>query len=273
MVAESKVGQRSLLTRRETSQILLLHRRLSSAKTAPAMKTLFVYARLYVECLRKAAAGIRKNPWTLLLPIVLLPAFFIIGALLWPLGFVGGILMVFVRAALISCYLYFTGEVVSQSRVRISEFGRSIGTYLWSVVNLYFVLWIATFLLNLALRTNPRIAYLSEQLFSLASLILLNPAPEIIYLRGTYGGMATVQRSVAFVQQNWIEWFAPNLPLAALAYLVRDILYPAYTLTPLIAAIPIGALFQLAMVFRGHLFLALDGSTHRQRMFRYRSPT
>ena len=237
------------------------------------MKIFFVYARLYGECLRKAMVGIRKNPWTLLLPIPLLPAFFVIGALLWPLGFVGGILMVFVRAALISCYLYFTGEVVSQSRVRISEFGRSIGTYLWSVVNLGFVLWLATFLLSLALRTNPRVGYLFEQLFWLASLILLNPAPEIIYLRGTYGGMATVQRSIAFVQQNWIEWFVPNVPLAALVYFIGAVLYPPYTLGSLIAAIPIGAFFQLAMVFRGHLLLALDGSTHRQRMFRYRSPT
>src|SRR5260370_28871273 len=103
---------------------------------ADQMKILVVYARLYWESLRKAILGIRKNSWTLLLPIPLLPAFFLIGALLWPLGFVGGILMVFVRAALISCYLYFTGEVVSQSRVRISEFSPSICTYLWSVVNL-----------------------------------------------------------------------------------------------------------------------------------------
>src|SRR5262249_23412961 len=182
-------------------------------------------------------------------------------------------LMVFVRAALISCYLYFTGEVVSQSRVRISEFGRSIGTYLWSVVNLGFVLWLATFLLSLVLRTNLQLAYLFEQLFWLASLILLNPAPEIIYLRGTYGGMATVQRSIAFVQQNWIEWFAPNIPLAALAYFTAAAFDPPYTVRSLIAAVPIGAFFQLAMVFRGHLFLALDASSHRQRMSRYRSHT
>src|SRR5215469_3330368 len=151
------------------------------------MKIFFVYGRLYGECLRKALAGIRKSPWTLLLPIVLLFGYRIIGELLRPLrvidrlGLIGGILMVLVVAALISCYLYFTGEVVSQSRVRVSEFGRSIGTYLWSVVNLGFVLWLATFLLNLALRTNPRVGYLFEQLFWLASLILLNPAPEIIY--------------------------------------------------------------------------------------------
>jgi hypothetical protein len=236
------------------------------------MKILVVYARLYWESLRKAILGIRKNPWTLLLPIPLLPAFFLIGALLWPLGFVGGILMVFVRAALISCYLYFTGEVVSQSRVRISEFSRSIGTYLWSVVNLGFVLWIATFLVSMLFRTNARAGYLFEQLFWLASLILLNPAPEVIYLRGTYGGLATVQRSVAFVQQNWIEWFVPNLPLAFLGYLVLPWLAQPELLGVLLVAIPIGALFHLTMVFRGHLFLALDRSSHRQRMFRYRSP-
>ena len=236
------------------------------------MKILVVYERLYWECLRKAILGIRKNPWTLLLPIPLLPAFFVIGALLSPLGFIGGILMVFVRAALISCYLYFTGEVVSQSRVRLSEFSRSIGTYLWSVVNLGFVLWIATFLLSMLFRTNARAGYLFGQLFWLASLILLNPAPEVIYLRGTYGGLATVQRSVEFVQQNWIEWFVPNLPLAFLGYSILPWMAQPHLLSLLVVAIPIGALFHLAMVFRGHLFLALDRSSHRQRMFRYRNP-
>lgn len=242
------------------------------------MKILAVYARLYWECLRKAILGIRKSPWTLLLPVGLLIAFAVADNLLGGLrfggglGFVAGILMVFVQAALISCYLYFVGEVVSQSRVRVSEFGRSIGTYLWSVVNLGFVLWVATLLIGLLFRTNAGAGYLFGQLFWLASLILLNPAPEIIYLRGTYGGLATVQRSIAFVQQNWIEWFAPNLPLAALGYLSLPYLAQPDLLRLVLVAIALGALFHLAMVFRGHLFQALDGSSHRQRMFRYRSP-
>jgi len=243
------------------------------------MKIFFVYARLYGECLRKAMAAIRKNPWTLLLPVVLLFAYRNISELLGPLrvidrlGLIGGILMVLVVAALISCYLYFTGEVVSQSRVRVSEFGRSIGTYLWAVVNLGFVVWVARLLLSLALRANPRAAGTAELLLLLASFILLNPAPEIIYARGTYGGLATVQRSIAFVQQNWIEWFVPNLPLAALALILVSMLDQLDAPVAWAAQIPIGAFYHVAMVFRGHLFLALDGSTHRQRMFRYRSPT
>jgi hypothetical protein len=240
------------------------------------MNILVVYARLYWECLRKAILGIRKSPWTLLLPVALLIAYVLAQNLLGSLrlgggfGFVAGILMVFVQAALISCYLYFVGEVVSQSRVRVSEFGRSIGTYLWSVVNLGFVLWVASFLIGMLFRTNAGAAYL---LLVLASLILLNPAPEIIYLRGTYGGLATVQRSIAFVQQNWIEWFIPNLPLVALGYLISPWLFAQPDLLSFFAlAIAVGALFHVAVVFRGHLFQALDGSTHRQRMFRYRSP-
>jgi hypothetical protein len=36
------------------------------------------------------------------------------------------------------------------------------------------------------------------------------------------------------------------------------------------APILIGALLHVLMVFRGFLFEILDGSTHRQRMFRFR---
>ena len=43
------------------------------------------------------------------------------------------------------------------------------------------------------------------------------------------------------------------------------------TLGDLITPVLEGALLHLVMVFRGHLFAALDGSSHRQRMYRYRS--
>ena len=38
-----------------------------------------------------------------------------------------------------------------------------------------------------------------------------------------------------------------------------------------VASLVGGALFHVIMVFRGHLFGELDGSTHRQRMFRHRN--
>ena len=54
-------------------------------------------------------------------------------------------------------------------------------------------------------------------------VILLNAAPEVIYQRGSRGGLETVQRSVRFLQANWIEWGIPNLLILAVWWFVpRD---------------------------------------------------
>ena len=99
--------------------------------------------------------------------------------------------------------------------------------------------------------------------------------PEVIYQRHTYGGLATIQRAVQFLQANWMEWGVPNLLLLALLWLAwRDglgLLMQVGTAGVVLWSIFFGSLLHLVMVFRGHLFAALDGSSHRQRMFRYRT--
>ncbi len=232
------------------------------------MKVLVVYARLYAECLAQAVNGLKKNAWTLLLPAVLYVAWEISAGLAAPLGLVGGVLRALFLDALASCYLYFLGEVVSHSRVTVAEMGRSIGAYFWSIVNLYFVLWVAELLVGMVLRGNPNGGLLKLGLF-LVALVLLSAAPEAIYQRGTYGGLATIQRSISFLQQHWIEWLLPSAILVVVIYWIPDLYYLGSG--GLIATgIAKGAIFHLGMVFRGHLYGALDGSTHRQRMFKYR---
>jgi hypothetical protein len=170
-------------------------------------------------------------------------------------------------AALGSCYLYFVGEIVSRSRVTLAEMGRSIGAYFWSVVNLTFVIWVARWIVQLLSRNFPN-SGLMEGLFYV-SLILLSAAPEAIYQRSTYGGLATIQKSISFLQQHWIEWLLPSAAFFAALWLVPGLqLYGPLGLVA--SAILRGAIFHVGMVFRGHLFAALDGSTHRQRMFKYR---
>jgi hypothetical protein len=237
------------------------------------MKVLGVYARLYAECLTQAINGLKKNAWTLLLPAVLYIAWVqsvILMARLGfgPFGLVAGLLRALFLDALFSCYLYFVSEIISHSRVTVAEIGRSIGPYFWSIVNLHFVLYFAGMLAGMVLRGNPNGSYLMLGL-SLIALILLSAAPETIYQRGTYGGIPTIQRSISFLQQHWIEWLLPSAIFIAAIWWIPDLSYFG-SLGLIATAVAKGAVFHLGMVFRGHLFAALDGSTHRQRMFKYR---
>jgi len=235
------------------------------------MNVFTVYLRIYADAFRQALTGIAKNAWTLLLPIALLEANeFLSRLVILALGRLGQFVVWVVVAAAASCYLYFLGEVVAKSRVKLDEFGRSVGAYFWSVANLFFVYWVASLVIDLMV-PGPQKAVFSQLLY-LAGVIVLNAAPEVMYQRGTHGGLETVQRSVRFLQANWIEWGIPNLLiLAAWWFTPPAALLGLGTLGTVLAGVVEGALLHLVMVFRGHLFAALDGTSHRQRMYKWRS--
>jgi hypothetical protein len=185
-----------------------------------------------------------------------------------------GIVLGLVFAALGSCYLYFLGEMVSNAKVRLSEFRKSIGAYFWSVANVLFVYWIASVVLGYVLSHSPQ-AQSANIALQLVALVLLNAVPEVIYQRHTYGGLATIQRAIQFLQGNWLEWGVPNLLLLAALWLVLKNGLGAVeglgSLGLVLWSVVFGSLLHAVMIFRGYLFAALDGTSHRQRMFRYRT--
>src|SRR5512144_2216838 len=111
------------------------------------MSAIALYAKLYRKCFRDSLSMIGKNPWTLLLPAAILIARGWAGRLAFPFGIFGGILVMLATAALFSCYLYFLQDLVRGGRVAVSmdQLKTSLGAYLWSVVNVFFVVWIASF--------------------------------------------------------------------------------------------------------------------------------
>jgi hypothetical protein len=230
------------------------------------MLTIRVYLTLYAACFGRALQGIRHNAWTLLLPIALWGVLLGAGRVAAGLGLVGGILLGLLLDALFSSYLYFTGEIVAQSKARLRELKASFLAYFWSVMGVAFVVWIAQLLLGTALARNPN-AWLILLLVRGVAFVLCNATPEVIYQKGTYGGMATIQQSIRFIHENWIEWFIPNIAISvAYFYVVSGLL--ALDVPFWAVAIVAGALLHLLMIFRGHLFRELDGSSHRQRMFK-----
>lgn len=234
------------------------------------MKVIVVYLRLYADCMSKALEGVGKNVWTLLLPMALLGAFVVSMQLIAPLGaLLAGFIVFFVESALIGCYLYFLRELVNRSKVSLQELRQSFTAYFWSVMNLLFVLWIVELVLSFMVGHQPNAATLTFLVF-LAEFILLNAFPEVIYVRGTYGGLQTIQSCIHFIQQSWIEWFIPNLAFGAFFYFAYAQSLRYGNLGLLVFALAGGAVLHILMVFRGHLFEALDSSSHRQRMFKYR---
>jgi len=232
---------------------------------------LLVYARLYARAFVDALSAIGRSAWTLLLPIALLVAMYFAMILVSPLGYAGGFIMAFVEAALCSVYSYFLAMLVTGNVARMSEVRTSVTAYFWNWLNFSFVLWLISLGLDIATKSNPQGRALLI-IVPLMEAIALNAAPETIYLKGSGNGIETIQRSFGFIQENWIEWFVPNGLLIAGVWFAWNsgliFKFPGGVVALLITA---GALLHVVMVFRGFLFQLLDGSTHRQRMFKFKN--
>jgi hypothetical protein len=235
------------------------------------MKVIAVYAGIYGKAFTNALAAIAKNPWTLLLPMGLAVAWVVLGMILGSAldPYSGGMLIGLARSAALSIYCFFLGGLVANQKVGIDQLRTSIGAYFWSWISIFFVLWIVDLVLTPVFKTNPDLALP----YSLVQLIALNTVPETIYQKGTRGGIETIQRSFGFLQENWIEWFIPNgLVLGGVfaASVFGAVLSIFGTLGAIVSALVVGVLIHVYAVFRGFLYEALDGSTHRQRMYRAR---
>lgn len=237
------------------------------------MKVIAVYARIYGQAFTNALAAIVKNAWTLLLPMGLAVAWLHLGTFVgnsmdpWS----GGLVISLLEGAAFSIYSFFLGGLVAQQKVGLDQLKTSIGTYFWSWLNIFFVVWIAGLVLKPIFTANPNLA----MPVTLVLLIALNTVPETIYLKGTRGGIDTITRSFGFMQENWIEWFVPNglvLAIIVVGMVFGTVVLSLFgTVGTLGIGLLLGILTHVYAVFRGFLYEALDGSTHRQRMFRFRN--
>lgn len=230
-----------------------------------------VYARIYGTAAAQALGAIRKSPWTLALPAGLIFVLAFAGSFASAMpAMLGGILFQFAKAAAVSAYLYFAGQLISASKTSIEEFRHSVAAYFWPVVSLSFFVWVVEFLAASFIGGREELTPLYSALL-LAEFLVLNATPETIYLKGTTGGLETITESIKFLNANWLEWYIPNAVLAAVLWgLYMKLPLSSSLLAQILAAVVLGIFLHLAMLFRGFLFRALDGSTHRQRMFRNR---
>ncbi|HEX9136184.1 MAG TPA: hypothetical protein VF905_04460 [Nitrospirota bacterium] len=220
-----------------------------------------------------------------------------------PLGMAGGFLLGAINALLVGATLSLIEQSVSFARsLTFRDVLDSFGHYFWDVIGVGFVLWLPLMALDMGTRANPNGLFLSYAVMLLI-FILLNPAPEVIYQVRHDSPLDVFKSAYEFVLENWIEWFLPMglllIPLlAAPGGLVaffrlsrrvgrgagldfsQILLLPFTILESWFTYLGLGSdlawyimLFftpptaVAILLFRGHLFASLSGSTRRQRQF------
>ncbi len=257
--------------------------------------------RLYHQSLLAALQSLQQS-W-ILIPVLLVftLGFVLVTSLIAPMGMVGGLLLGAANALIIGSTLSLTEEAVCGGRrLQWQDVPQSLGQYFWDVISVGFLVWFPLLFLEMGLQANPYQPLIASAVFFLMFL-LLNPVPEIIYQSRKGSAFEIVQESYEFVLENWIEWFLPvaivlapfglsffgqissqagrrgGLDFWSLITLPFSILSQWLSLLGLssetsffivLIFTPIAAVFTL--LFRGHLFAALHGSSRRQRMFQNR---
>ncbi|GJL64069.1 MAG: hypothetical protein NPIRA04_27230 [Nitrospirales bacterium] len=258
--------------------------------------------QLYQQALQSTIRSFLRG-WMMTLVVVGFAMLMMVVTLLASsLGMLGGLIAGAANAFVIGATLYLIEQVVLGARkIQWADIPQSAGQYFWDVISVGFLVWFPLMMLEMALQANPYRPVLTTAVFFLV-FVLLNPVPEVIYQRRPGSAMEVVRESYEFVLENWIEWFLPIAILLApfgLSFFFefssqagmrggldffQIFTVPFRLLTSwleyfgisnagssvlIILCTPILGVFML--IFRGHLFSALHGSTRRQRQFQARS--
>ena len=216
---------------------------------------LVVYARV----LRRTSDLTVRNWWLGLVAIGYQGLLLGLIPLLATLGMVGGFLMAFAMAALLSSWLVLVGHVVRAGRTVLADLPGSFVVHLGDVLTFGFLLWALRYIAAIAFADFSYAAIV----FELALLVFLSAVPEEIYL-GNNAGAAVFVESYRFVAAHWIEW----LPATAVLLLVT-LIASAVPFLP-VAVVTGGIALAFMFIGRGLLFLELSTSSRRAREFQRR---
>jgi hypothetical protein len=258
--------------------------------------------RLYQQALRATVQSFARG-WVIAIAVVLFAGLMVLAtSVAAPLGILGGFILGAVNALLIGATLSLIEQAVRGARrLAFRDIGESLGQYFWDVIGLGFVLWVPIMLLERGMTANPNGPFLAAAIFLLL-FILLNPAPEVIYQVRHESPLDVIRESYEFVIENWIEWFLPLAIIVAplgLSFFFgisgrlgrgagldffQVLVLPFTLLTVWLSYLGLsdvtssGLVIVLTppvavamLIFRGHLFAALHGSSRRQRLFQGRA--
>lgn len=193
------------------------------------------------------------------------------------LSILSGIIIAIITAAFISNYLYLLFNIINYDRINIQIFKDGFKYFLWKIYGVLFIAYLGSYLLSIVNNMLGNLSFIINMLIYLGILVILNPLPETIYLK-SYGSWESVQSAFEFMGENWFNWILPNIIfLGAIYFITGNLLTNVFTthlsfnmvfsIRNIILYIIGQGLFSFTMIYRGHLYKLLSGSTRRKRMF------
>ena len=234
------------------------------------------------EAGKKTLESFKKN-WIIIFTgfvytILNIAIYGILGTLLsGPLYILSGIIAAIVSAAMVSNYLYLLFNIINYNRVTVQDFKNGFTYFLRKIYVVIFIGYIAVRLLALVSEILGSISIALIPLLYLSALIVLNPLPETIYLK-YYSSWESIVETADFMKDNWLNWGIPNIIFSLLLYTVTGStllnLFNTHisfnfilNIRALVMYIIGQVIFSIMMIYRGHLYKLLSGSTRRKRMF------
>jgi len=232
------------------------------------LATLWIYRR----CARRTVELLAHNLHLAGAVVAYAVAMAVVRMVAAPLGMIGGLLVTLAACACASSFLFLVEQVQRIGRANLYDFQRGFTAYLGEVVNIGFVLWIATTAVRLlaAAQPNPLLVWLG---FEVVVFVAANAVPEMIY-QSPHTGLHLFSEGYRFIATNWIEWFPPTLAATAVAYGVVALVGGLPLPRPLLGGVKMvatGLVVYGVMLFRGLLFAELAATGPRGRVFRYRA--
>ncbi len=244
---------------------------------------------MYVDCAVKAAQGLKKN-WLLLVASVLAYLVFQFAAqLLFPFGMAGGMILGLVEIAFLTMYYSWIARTIQREKLKAHNFKEFDTSMFFSLISVSFIIWMVEYVVGLS--AIPSGNSMMVSFVRLGIVILFNALPEVIYIN-RMESIPALQESASFTIRNWIEWY---LPFALIIFpwllssldVVSLVLSQTHPLLPVLMVVTSPALLLRAsseiaalgvtllgvalanwfMLFRGHLFMALQSGSRRQRVF------
>jgi hypothetical protein len=247
---------------------------------------------LYRDSLVDAGRALGRSAWAVVALVIAYAVIALVARATAPLGFAGGFVMALVQAVVIGWYLSLVAiGVQGRRRVLAADLRDNIGHHWGTVISVLFVFWIASLVLMLL----PPVIGLAAVI---VATLAFNPIPEMVYEEDGES-LQLLGDALRFMQQNWPEWVAAQLLGGLLLFAWGAAFHGAVALPlafqllqmfgPFFGFVNVGAYALLDatprafggsvvllafthffLLFRGHLYRRLAGSSRRGRAWRAR---